>query len=152
MQTSQRGLEFLEKEEGCVLYPYKDQAGKPTIGIGHLIKKGEVFETPFTRESALRLLAKDVKICEAVLEKFVKVTITQHRFDMLVSFIFNCGVGAFTKSTLLKALNLGRYDLVPKELSRWNKARGEDGKLTALPVLSGRRRREGEIWEKGYGE
>jgi len=36
-RMSSLGIKFLEKEEGCILHVYKDQAGKDTIGIGHLI-------------------------------------------------------------------------------------------------------------------
>ena len=42
LKTSKSGLEFITKWEGCILKPYKDIAGLRTIGVGHLIKPGEI--------------------------------------------------------------------------------------------------------------
>ena len=40
---------------------YKDSAGNPTIGYGHLIKDGEDFSKGITKEKAGELLAQDTK-------------------------------------------------------------------------------------------
>jgi GH24 family phage-related lysozyme (muramidase) len=140
MKTSRRGLEFIKSEEGCVLHVYQDQAGYPTIGVGHLIKAGERF-TAITEDEALELLAQDAKVAEDAVNRNVKVPLTQNQFDALVSFTFNCGTGALEKSTLLKLLNQGQYDAVPGELAKWVKAGGK-----TLQGLVNRRRHEGELF------
>lgn len=43
---------------------YKDHLGYPTIGYGHLIKKGESFPNGLTDEEAEALLIKDIAIAE----------------------------------------------------------------------------------------
>ncbi|WP_081427791.1 lysozyme [Rickettsia felis] len=42
----------------------------------------------------------------------------------LISFIFNCGSGAFQASTLRQKLNRGEYLNAADELLRWVKAKG----------------------------
>jgi GH24 family phage-related lysozyme (muramidase) len=143
MRTSRRGLEFIKNEEGCVLHVYRDPAGYPTIGVGHLIKPGEEFDQ-ITEEEAMKLLARDLAVAENAVNRMVRVPLTQNQFDTLVSFVFNVGSGNFEKSTLLKLLNQGRYDAVPGELAKWRKAGGK-----VLPGLVERRRREGELWGEG---
>ncbi|MDD2900835.1 MAG: glycoside hydrolase family protein [Syntrophales bacterium] len=145
MRTSRRGLEFIKNEEGCVLHVYRDPAGYPTIGVGHLIKPGEAFDT-ITEEEALQLLARDLAVAENAVNQMVRVPLTQNQFEALVSFVFNVGSGNFQKSTLLKLLNQGRYDAVPGELAKWRKAGGQ-----VLPGLVARRRREAELWGEGQG-
>ncbi len=144
--TSQNGLGFIAKWEGCILHVYKDVAGLPTIGIGHLIKAGESFTT-ITKEQALDLLAEDVKKCEVAIAKNIKVPLNQNQFDALVSWSFNCGVGVLSTSTLSKRLNLGFYDEVPDHLLSWCKAT-VNGVKVEVKGLKNRRISEGELWSK----
>lgn len=156
MKMSEQGLEMLKEFEGCVLHVYRDQAGLATIGVGHLLTKEEketkkikigdevvdlVQSGVITKEQALTLLAQDITPAEKAVAKSVKVELNQKQFDCLVSFTFNCGVGALQNSTLLKKLNGGDYSAVPIELMKWVKAGGERcGDL----VL--RRRAEGKLF------
>ena len=71
------------------------------------------------QEEAEELLKKDIEIAEEAINKYVVVPLTQNRFDALVSFVFNVGVGAFKQSTLLKKLNQGLYDEIDEELAKW---------------------------------
>lgn len=127
--------------EGCILHVYKDSAGYPTIGVGHLICKGEDFSKGLTTEQAQDLLQKDLIRFEAVVNEKVTVPLTQNQYDALVSFAFNVGDGAFRQSTLLKRLNAGDYTAVPDQLMKWTKAGGKtcDGLIT-------RRKNEVELW------
>lgn len=154
MQMSNRGLELLKHEEGCVLHVYGDQAGLPSIGIGHLLTKAELssgkiliagipvkYANGITLQQALDLLEQDLQPAEAVVRARVKVDLTQNQFDALTSFAFNAGIGAFANSTLLKLLNQGDYAAVPAQLARWVHA---DGKV--CDDLVERRQRETGIW------
>lgn len=132
MKTSQKGIDLIKRFEGVVLKVYKDAVGLPTIGYGHLIKKGEVFTT-ITQQQAEELLAKDLKQFEEGISTSVKVALTQNQFDALVSFAFNLGMGNVNSSTLLRKLNAGDIQGAANEFVRWNKASGR--------VLSGLTRR-----------
>lgn len=154
MNTSARGLDFLKIEEGCVLHVYKDQAGLPSIGIGHLLTKSErasgkivikgesvKYADGITQQQALDLLAQDVAPAEEAVRFGVKVILSQNQFDALVSFTFNVGTGAFSGSTLLKQLNQGNYTDVPAQLVRWTRAGGK-----VCDTLVNRRAREARLW------
>lgn len=154
MQMSERGLELLKEWEGFELKVYKDSAGLPTIGVGHLITKSEQtsgnimivgvpvkYTAGLTDQQAVDLLSQDVRPAEQAVNNGAKVTLTQNQFDALVSFTFNVGVGAFNGSTLLKVLNQGQYDQVPTQLRRWNKAGGK-----VVQGLVNRRENEVRLW------
>lgn len=141
--------EGLQKLKGfeCVggkpdLVAYKCPAGVWTIGFGHT---GDV--TPgqtITATQAEQLLRKDLAWAERAVELGVTVPLTDNQFAALVCFTFNVGEGAFKKSTLLKKLNKGDYESVPKELLKWNKAGGR-----VLKGLTTRRIQEGSLFTRG---
>jgi lysozyme len=49
---------------------------------------------------------------------------TQGVFDSLVDFCYNCGIGAFSGSTMLKLLNTGQNDEAANEFAKWSHASG----------------------------
>jgi len=69
------------------------------------------------------------------------LSLNDNQFSALVSLSFNIGSGAFNRSTLLRKLNLGKYDEVPYEMARWNKGGGK-----ILPGLVKRRELEIALW------
>ena len=151
MRTSENGIELVKAFEGLhkvksdgSVRSYRCPAGRWTIGYGHThgVRSGETI----TPEEAEDLLRKDLQDCEAVVERMVKVDLTQNQFDALVSFVFNLGQGNFGSSTLLRKLNRGEYESAAEEFIRWNKAR-VDGELKALPGLTRRRTAEAALFE-----
>lgn len=122
-RISVSGLDHIKRFEGLRLNVYKDVAGYPTIGYGHLIKPGERYRS-ITEEQAEALLRDDVRFAENAVNRAVEVPLTQSQFDALVSFVYNVGAGAFNNSTLLRKLNAEDYNGATAELERWNKAGG----------------------------
>jgi lysozyme len=147
LKTSQNGLEFIMKWEGVVLKPYKDVAGLRTIGVGHLIKSGEVFPDgiAITKERALEILSSDVVVCESGIKKNIKIALNQNQFDALVSFGFNCGVGVYSRSGVATAVNSGDFDNVPDRLAEWSRAIVNGSMLTVKGLLD-RRGAEGALF------
>jgi lysozyme len=148
---SPAGAKFIAKFEGFRAKMYNDAAGHCTIGFGHLVHRGPIngkeapeFVAGITRARALELLQADAAKAASAVKRGVKVPLTQHQFDALVSFAYNVGNGAFAESTLLKKLNAGDYKAVPAQLNRWVKA---DGK--ALEGLVRRRGAEGALFSRG---
>lgn len=154
MQMSENGLALLQQWEGFKLQVYKDSAGFPTIGVGHLITKAEQasgtilingaaveYAGGLTDQQTLDLLAQDVQPAEQAVNAGVTVPLNQNQFDALVSFTFNVGVGAFQSSTLLKLLNQQQYDDVPAQLLRWTRAGGQ-----VVQGLVNRRDNEIKLW------
>ena len=154
MQMSGHGLGLLEKWEGFELNLYKDSAGLPTIGVGHLLTKSELssgkivingvpvqYSGGLTNQQVLDLLSQDVKPAEQAVNNGVKVALNQNQFDALVSFTFNVGNAAFTASTLLKVLNQQQYPEVPTQFLRWVRAGGQ-----VVQGLVNRRQNEISLW------
>jgi lysozyme len=138
MKTSVEGLQFIMDQEDVVLPPYLDQAGYPTIGVGHLVKDGEDFPNQITRDQAMDLLAADVARFEAAVNGY-GLDLTQNQFDVLVDFAFNAGEGA-----LAQLLDHG-LDEVPNQLPRWIYAH-RNGERITVDDLVNRRAAEVEMW------
>jgi lysozyme len=130
------------QEDGTVS-AYRCPAGKWTIGYGHT--KGVKSGAKATQQECEDFLKEDLEEVGNVVRRYVKVPLTQTQYDALVSFIFNLGGENFRKSTLLKKLNVGKYEEVPSEILKWNKAR-VDGELRALPGLTRRRTAEAALF------
>ncbi|MGK4197935.1 lysozyme [Fusobacterium sp. HC1336] len=143
MKISDKGIEFLIKEEGGIkLKAYKCQAGIWTIGVGHT-GKGVKEGMEITKEKAIELLKGDLRRFENVVNKSIKVTLKQHEFDALISLAFNIGASAFSKSTLVKRINAGS-DMKDVE-EAWKMWRKGGGKV--LPILVRRREREVKMYK-----
>jgi lysozyme len=123
MRTSSKGIAFIKRHEGLRLTKYKDSAGFWTVGYGHLIKRGEKLDR-ISQWKADQLLKKDLRIAENVVNKLVRVHLSQNQFDALVSFAFNVGGGAFQRSTLLKHVNNENYGNAKHQFMQWVKAGG----------------------------
>lgn len=119
------GIEMLKEFEGLKLAPYKDVAGKATVGYGHLILPGEDFSAGITAAKAEEILQIDVQHHEDGMLKLVSVPLKPWEKDALTSFCFNLGVGAFEGSTLRKMVNAGRTTDASDNFLRWTFAGGK---------------------------
>jgi len=151
MQISEEGLSLIKKFEGCPVdqdgncYAYQDVVGVWTIGFGRTkdVKEGD----KMTKEEAIYLLQEEMMEYEGYINDLVEVPLEQNQFDALVSWVYNLGSGNLQSSTMLRVLNEGKYEEVPAQIRRWNKAGGK--------VLEGLTRRrlaesllfEGNDWE-----
>lgn len=156
MKTSEKAKLLIAEDgwEGTELEIYKDSAGYPTIGVGHLLTKdelasGEIFINGqvvrylhgITQEQAIDLLEQDLVIAENSVNENVNVDLNQNQFDALVSFVFNIGINAFRESTLLRELNNGNYGAIPYQMRRWI----HSGKRV-IKGLVNRREKEIKLW------
>lgn len=142
MKISQNGIDLIKKYEGCKLQAYYDSVGVLTIGYGHTAttKKGMII----SQTKAEELLKSDLKRFEEGVSRLVGLTIHQSMFDSLVSFSFNLGLGNLQKSTLLKKINLGKFEEATVEFIKWNRAGGK-----VLEGLTRRRNAEKELFIHG---
>ena len=135
METSSEGISLIQKFEGCELEAYQCSAGVWTIGYGHT--KDVVEGMTITKEQAEQMLVDELHEYENYINEYVTVALSQNQFDALVSWVYNLGPANLKASTMLKVLNSGKYEDVPAQIKRWNKAGGK--------VLEGLiRRREAE--------
>lgn len=149
MKISEHGLKCLADWEGCELKIYKDAAGLPTIGIGHLLTKqervGGKYADGITQDEAYDLLRKDLANFEALVNRLVRVPLTQNEYDALVIFAFNIGAAGFSLSTALIAINSGRLQDVPACMRKWCKITVDGQKVVAKGLVN-RREKEIKLW------
>jgi len=91
------GLNLIKSFEGWKACYYKDVAGYPTIGYGHLIKSGDGFgpSSCITQSQGEALLMRDAQTAVNCVNA-MGVSLNQHQFDALVSFAFNLGCGTLS--------------------------------------------------------
>jgi lysozyme len=158
MRTSPNGRRLITLEEGRAKYdsktglyfPYRDQIGKWTIGVGHLIRPDEDFTMGITSERVDQLLAADLLKCEMAVDGIKAARpLNQNQFDCLVSWLFNVGTGwaRADKSSVVRAIERGDYEQVPGFLMLYDMAGGKH-----QPFLAARRKREGALWSTPAGD
>lgn len=150
MSALEKIKELVSREEGLRLTVYQDQAGKWTIGYGHLIKPGEKFYPygpikTITREEADKIFAQDIAEAEACVKNNVHVPLTENQYAALVSFVFNVGCNAFRQSTLRRYLN-ARDPRAADEFKKWVYATKPSGEKIWLTSLVNRRLREHQLF------
>ena len=139
MRPSPAAYDLIKEFEGLRLHAYQDSAGVWTIGWGHTgdVRRGQ----SITVHQAEALLALDIGIAAAAVNRHVEAPLSQNMFDALVSFTFNLGERRLAESTLLKKLNLRDYAAAAAEFGKWVKATIK-GKKVTLPGLVRRRAAE----------
>lgn len=133
MNLSAAGRKKIEGYEGyhdrlpdgrCKAYQrrYNGKLDVPTIGYGCTegVKMGMIW----TAKQAGAAFAKELAKFESGVTSLVTVDINHNEYDALVSFAYNCGLGALAKSTILKKLNKGDRRGAAKAFHAWNKAGG----------------------------
>jgi lysozyme len=147
LTISEQGLALIRKFEGFSTTPYICPAGRKTIGYGHVVREGEYFpEQGISREEAEIVLKQDVNYYECAINRLVRLPLNINQFDALVSLVYNVGVYAFEKSSLLKFLNMDEFEKAAGEFNRWvyvkkHKNRG----------LIARRAEESQLFSKKCG-
>ena len=121
--------------EGYEGNAYQDIVGIWTIGFGTTegVTRGQKID-PVT---ALQRKLSDVQKFEGAIKQCVTVPLHQYEYDAYLSLAYNIGSGAFCRSTLVRYLNEGQYDMACREILRWNRAGGK-----VVQGLANRREKE----------
>jgi lysozyme len=145
LHISGAGLNLIKQFEGCYLNAYYDAVHVLTIGYGHTNMDGvppRVFVGQrITREQAEEILTRSLAVhYEPSVKRYVTVPLSQHEFDALVSFCYNCGEGNLKR--LVRRLNKGDYNSIPAMLMQYTRAGGK-----VLRGLVRRRSAEAALWK-----
>ncbi len=112
----------LIRDEGLRLTPYRDSLGNLTIGVGHLIQKGESF-TKISNTEALDLLENDIRIAERRLDNIFPTwrSLDDVRQRSLINLAFNLGYKLADFKRFLHAAKSGDWEKAADHLmqSRW---------------------------------
>lgn len=143
--VSDNGIDFLIKEEGCILHPYKDAVGIPTIGVGcTYYENGErvkMTDPPISKERAIDLFRNVLKHYETTVWSVTRDDINQNQFDALTSLCYNIGVPGLKGSTVVKRVNANPSDpKIRDAFKMWKNAGSKKG------LLLKRREREADLY------
>ena len=146
MKLDENGYLLITKFEGFSATPYLCSANVPTIGYGSTFYidgfKVTIKDSAISESQALDMFKIIADKFAINVTKLLKKTVTQNQFNSLVSFAYNCGINNFTKSTLLKKVNINPNDLtIRQEFLKWNKAKGK-----IITGLTRRRNEEANIY------
>ena len=128
MNIATPGLEIIKHYEGWSSSVYLCPAGRWTQGWGSTwdnrgnpitSKNSDIDEV--TGESYLR---REISHVEKAIGRLIKAELTQNMFDAVCSFCYNCGTGAFQRSTMRMKLNRGDYIGASNEFKRWCRGGG----------------------------
>jgi lysozyme len=148
-KMSDKGIQFLIREEGLIKHPYRDSAGIPTIGVGMTYypdsgKKVQISDPELTLDQCIVYLREMLKIYERGVSEVTRDDLNQNQFDALTSFTYNIGVAGFRASSLLKKVNANPQDpTIEKAFLAYSNARIDGVKK---PILLGRRKREADLF------
>jgi lysozyme len=157
VKVSKEAIEGIKKDEGVRTKPYRCPALLWTAGIGHVIDQSHI-RVPFNERKNIplppewdrvlsmaevdALLAQDLATFERGVLRLCPSGLTQGRFDALVSFSFNVGLGNLQRSTIRMKHNRGDFEGAAESFMAWTKAGGKE-----LPGLVKRRKHERALYE-----
>lgn len=122
MKASDAFKQALIEEEGVRYTVYRDVAGFPTVGIGHLIRPADNLQVGdrISNRQALDFLEQDLAIAERGVRILVgDLPLHQHEFDALLDLVYNVGLGNVSQSEsprLNAAIQARDYDAIAAEL------------------------------------
>ena len=156
MKISHKCLEMIKHHEGVRVKPYRCPALLWTVGVGHVIDQNHI-KVPFNDRKNLPIpdgwdrvlsmaevddiLAKDLATFERGVLRLCPAGLTQGRFDAIVSFSFNVGLGNLQRSTIRMKHNRGEFKEAAEAFMAWTKAGGKE-----LPGLVKRRKDEVSLY------
>jgi len=157
VKVSKEAIEGIKKDEGVRTKPYRCPALLWTCGVGHVIDPNHI-RVPFNERKNIPLptewdrvlsmaevdaiLAADLATFERGVLRLCPSGLTQGRFDALVSFSFNVGLGNLQRSTIRMKHNRGDFEGAAEGFMAWTKAGGKE-----LPGLVKRRKHERALYE-----
>ena len=122
LKASDAFKQALIEEEGVRYTVYRDVAGYPTVGVGHLVTPGDKLRVGdrIDEDRVLALLDRDLQIAEQGVRKLVgSLPLHQHEFDALLDLVYNVGAGNVSPDRsprLNAAIENGDYDAISDEL------------------------------------
>jgi lysozyme len=157
VKVSDDAIKGIKKDEGVRVRPYRCPALLWTVGVGHVIDSNHIrvkfderknlpipdgWDRVLSMAEVDAILAQDLATFERGVLRLCPSGLTQGRFDALVSFSFNVGLGNLQRSTIRMKHNRGDFEGAAESFMAWTKAGGKE-----LPGLVKRRKHERALYE-----
>jgi len=152
MKVSPEAIRVIKHHEGVKFKPYRCPALLWTVGVGHVIDHSHIsvpiesrkalaipegWDRVLTPDEVDKLLTDDLRRFEQGVLRLCPAGLNQSRFDALVSFAFNVGLGNLQRSSIRMKHNRGDFEGAADAFLMWTKAGGRE-----LPGLVKRRKDE----------
>jgi lysozyme len=160
VKVSPAAINMIKHHEGVRTRPYRCPALLWTVGVGHVIDPSHAavkyeerrtlpipdgWDRSLTMGEVDAILAQDLGRFERGVARLCPAAVGhQGRFDALVSFAFNVGLGNLQRSSLRMKTNRGEFEEAADEFMKWTKAGGR-----VLPGLVKRRQDERALYLNG---
>ena len=141
MNVSPQAIRTIKHHEGVRLRPYRCPALLWTVGVGHVLypEQGrlkledrksyalrDADNRVWTQDEVDALLRSDLARFESGVARMCPAaTGSQGRFDALVSFSFNVGLGTLQRSTLRAKFNRGDFAGAAQEFLKFTRGGGK---------------------------
>ena len=121
---NQKALELLKRYEGFRAEAYLCPSKVWTVGYGSTfymdgspVQQGDTI----TQKDAEILLNKVVEDFKVNVKRLLPYTLNEDAIDAVVLLVYNIGLGAFTKSTLLKRIkeDIKGFEAIETEWNKW---------------------------------
>jgi len=153
LSPSDELLQSMIEEEGARQTVYRDVAGYPTVGVGHLVTPGDHLEVGdrVSKDQVLEFLEHDLGQAQQAVRRLVgDMPLYQNEYDALVDLAFNVGEGNLSpeRSPDLNAAIAARdYDAIAAQLD-YHHAAGQ----IARGLVYRSERRENIFTEASYAD
>jgi len=160
VKVSAAAIDMIKSHEGVRTRPYQCPALIWSVGVGHVIDPTHAavkyedrkslpipdgWDRTLTMGEVDAILAQDLGRFERGVARLCPAALGhQGRFDALVSFAFNVGLGNLQRSGLRMKTNRGDFEEAAEEFMKWTKAAGK-----VLPGLVKRRKDERAMYLSG---
>jgi lysozyme len=142
VKTGDQGIALIKHFEGCRKRPYRCPAGLWTVGYGTVLyldqirlKMPERLSYPlrpehnreFSQDEIEGFLRAELRSTERGVARYCPASVgNQSQFDALVSFAYNCGLGALQRSSIRAAYNRGEIEEAADKFMKYTKAAGKE--------------------------
>ncbi len=122
IKASDTFKQALIEEEGVRYTVYRDVAGYPTVGVGHLVEPTDDLRVGdrVSEDQVLEFLDRDLAEAEQGVRELVRdLPLHQHEFDALLDLVYNVGAGNVSPEEsprLNAAIDRGDYRGIADEL------------------------------------
>ncbi|QZD93737.1 lysozyme [Qipengyuania xiapuensis] len=122
LKASDEFKQALIEEEGVRYTVYRDVAGYPTVGVGHLVRPADNLRVGdrISEQRVLEFLDADLETAEEGVRILVgDLPLYQHEFDALLDLVYNVGLGNVSEREsprLNAAIAAGDYEGIASEL------------------------------------
>lgn len=122
LSPSDELLQSMIEEEGARQTVYRDVAGYPTVGVGHLITPADHLQVGdrVSKDKVLEFLERDLAQAQQAVRRMVgDLPLYQNEYDALVDLAFNVGEGNLSPERspeLNAAIDARDYDAIAQQL------------------------------------